>query len=142
MMLNGEKKEDGLFVSKCKHALKVWGNQQVKPTLYHVIPVTIMIEFLQISYAIDTTTRQINNVLFKLLTTPTGNKQLTFQMTILICTPKGQRKPTKGRIKSPLNAAMGLPGLNLGFTDEISRCKKMFKKAFTLARSFSHKHSF
>lgn len=57
--------------------------------MLNVIPVTIMIEFLQISYAIDTTTRQINNVFFKLLTTPTGNKQLTFQMTILICTPKG-----------------------------------------------------
>ena len=99
--------------------------------MLNVIPVTIMIEFLQISYAIDTTTRQVNNVLFKLLTTPTGNKQLIFQMTILICTPKGQRKPTKGRIKSPLNEVMGLPGLILGFTDEISLCKKMLKKAFT-----------
>ena len=40
--LNGEKKEDGFFVSKCKHALKVWGNQQVKPSLYHVINVFLL----------------------------------------------------------------------------------------------------
>lgn len=87
-----------------------------------------MTEFLQISYAIDTTTPKINNVLFKLLTTPTGNKQLTFQMTILICTLKGQRKSTN--LREELNAAMGLPGLSPGFTDEISRyvTKKCSKK--------------
>ena len=46
------------------------------------------------------------------------------------------------QLREELNAAMGLPSLSLGFTDEISRCKKMFKKTFTLAGSFSHKHSF
>ena len=46
MTLNGEEKEDGLFVSKCKHALKVLGNQEVKPSLYHVINVFIF-SFIQ-----------------------------------------------------------------------------------------------
>ena len=44
--LNGEKKRMAFFVSKCKHALKVWCNQQVKPSLYHVISVFIF-SFIQ-----------------------------------------------------------------------------------------------
>ena len=43
------RKRDGLFVSKCKHALKMWGNQQVKPSLYHVISVFIF-SFIQFSF--------------------------------------------------------------------------------------------
>ena len=46
MTLNGEEKEDALFVSKCKHALKVLGNQEVRPSLYHVINVFIF-SFIQ-----------------------------------------------------------------------------------------------